>query len=53
MARQALLGGSVHINCPFPEPLYSAGDEAIYQPIYNQFSVGVSKLGRIPKFTKD
>ncbi|EEY44468.1 2-succinyl-5-enolpyruvyl-6-hydroxy-3-cyclohexene-1-carboxylic-acid synthase [Vibrio mimicus] len=32
MTRQALLGGSVHINCPFPEPLYSAGDEAIYQP---------------------
>ncbi|RND29782.1 2-succinyl-5-enolpyruvyl-6-hydroxy-3-cyclohexene-1-carboxylic-acid synthase, partial [Vibrio cholerae] len=32
MTRQALFGGSVHINCPFPEPLYSAGDEAIYQP---------------------
>ncbi len=32
MASQALIGGSVFINCPFPEPLYSAGDEAIYQP---------------------
>ncbi|MGL6172867.1 MAG: 2-succinyl-5-enolpyruvyl-6-hydroxy-3-cyclohexene-1-carboxylic-acid synthase [Vibrio sp.] len=31
LTQQARLGGSVHINCPFPEPLYSNGDEAIYQ----------------------
>ena len=27
MANQARQGGTVHINCPFPEPLYSQGDK--------------------------
>lgn len=27
MANQAQQGGTLHINCPFPEPLYSQGDK--------------------------
>lgn len=30
MHRQAVAGNAVHINCPFPEPLYSDGDKALY-----------------------
>lgn len=30
MHRQAVAGHAVHINCPFPEPLYSDGDKALY-----------------------
>lgn len=29
--KQSQSGGSIHINCPFPEPLYSDGDESVYQ----------------------
>ncbi len=53
MARQALLGGSVHINCPFLSPCIRLGMRRFINPIYNLFSVGVSKLGLIPKFIKD
>jgi len=28
--QQSQLGGSVHINCPFPEPLYSDGEAPLY-----------------------
>ncbi|AIW14534.1 2-succinyl-5-enolpyruvyl-6-hydroxy-3-cyclohexene-1-carboxylic-acid synthase [Vibrio tubiashii] len=31
MHSQAKVGCAVHINCPFPEPLYSAQDKSIYQ----------------------
>jgi len=31
MHSQAKLGGAVHINCPFPEPLYSTQAKSIYQ----------------------
>ena len=31
MFEQAQKGSAVHINCPFPEPLYSAESKAIYQ----------------------
>ncbi|MBE4577342.1 2-succinyl-5-enolpyruvyl-6-hydroxy-3-cyclohexene-1-carboxylic-acid synthase [Vibrio navarrensis] len=30
MHRQAVAGHAVHINCPFPEPLYSDGEKALY-----------------------
>lgn len=29
-AKQKQLGGALHINCPFPEPLYSDGDKNQY-----------------------
>lgn len=53
MARQALLGGSVHINCPFPEPLYSAGDEAIYQPYLQPVQRWREQARPYTKFIKD
>lgn len=28
--QQAMLGGSVHINCPYPEPLYSSHERELY-----------------------
>lgn len=31
MHNQARIGSAVHINCPFPEPLYSTQGKAIYQ----------------------
>ncbi|NVJ56953.1 MAG: 2-succinyl-5-enolpyruvyl-6-hydroxy-3-cyclohexene-1-carboxylic-acid synthase [Vibrionaceae bacterium] len=31
MFEQAQKGSAIHINCPFPEPLYSAESKAIYQ----------------------
>ncbi|MFH0225021.1 2-succinyl-5-enolpyruvyl-6-hydroxy-3-cyclohexene-1-carboxylic-acid synthase [Vibrio furnissii] len=31
LSHQAQHGGSVHFNCPFPEPLYSANDTRVYQ----------------------
>lgn len=31
MFEQAQKGSAVHINCPFPEPLYSAESKAVYQ----------------------
>ncbi|KJY83535.1 2-succinyl-5-enolpyruvyl-6-hydroxy-3-cyclohexene-1-carboxylate synthase [Vibrio galatheae] len=31
MFGQAQSGSAIHINCPFPEPLYSTQDKAIYQ----------------------
>lgn len=31
MQQQALVGHAVHINCPFPEPLYSQQEKSIYQ----------------------
>jgi len=31
MYQQAHSGGAVHINCPFPEPLYSNGKVSLYQ----------------------
>lgn len=37
----------------FLSPCIRLGMRQFINPIYNQFSVGVSKLGRIPKFTKD
>ncbi|NOH99197.1 2-succinyl-5-enolpyruvyl-6-hydroxy-3-cyclohexene-1-carboxylic-acid synthase [Vibrio sp. 99-70-13A1] len=29
--KQASVGGAIHINCPFPEPLYSNNEKALYQ----------------------
>ncbi|PMJ90876.1 2-succinyl-5-enolpyruvyl-6-hydroxy-3-cyclohexene-1-carboxylic-acid synthase [Vibrio sp. 10N.261.55.A7] len=31
MHKQSQQGSAIHINCPFPEPLYSNEDKAIYQ----------------------
>ncbi|GLT17926.1 2-succinyl-5-enolpyruvyl-6-hydroxy-3-cyclohexene- 1-carboxylate synthase [Vibrio zhanjiangensis] len=31
MHRQNLEGGVVHINCPFPEPLYEPAEKSVYQ----------------------
>ncbi|OAJ93841.1 2-succinyl-5-enolpyruvyl-6-hydroxy-3-cyclohexene-1-carboxylic-acid synthase [Vibrio bivalvicida] len=31
MHSQSRLGGAIHINCPFPEPLYSTQAKSIYQ----------------------
>ncbi len=36
--QQAQQGGAIHINCPFPEPLYSTADKALYEDYLN--SVG-------------
>ncbi len=33
--KQSQQGGSIHINCPFPEPLYSSAEESIYQQYLN------------------
>ncbi|MFZ3410412.1 2-succinyl-5-enolpyruvyl-6-hydroxy-3-cyclohexene-1-carboxylic-acid synthase [Vibrio chagasii] len=30
LAKQCSVGGAVHINCPFPEPLYSANSAEMY-----------------------
>ncbi|KAA8597566.1 2-succinyl-5-enolpyruvyl-6-hydroxy-3-cyclohexene-1-carboxylic-acid synthase [Vibrio cyclitrophicus] len=30
LAKQRSVGGAIHINCPFPEPLYSANSAEIY-----------------------
>ncbi|MDN3610470.1 2-succinyl-5-enolpyruvyl-6-hydroxy-3-cyclohexene-1-carboxylic-acid synthase [Vibrio ostreicida] len=31
MTEQALKGGPIHINCPFPEPLYSSESHTVFQ----------------------
>ncbi len=36
--KQAQQGGSIHINCPFAEPLYSKTDKSIYQDYLNGIS---------------
>lgn len=38
MYRQQQFGSAVHINCPFPEPLYSEQDKSIYQSYLAQVS---------------
>ncbi|WP_260259323.1 2-succinyl-5-enolpyruvyl-6-hydroxy-3-cyclohexene-1-carboxylic-acid synthase [Vibrio intestinalis] len=38
MYRQQQFGSTVHINCPFPEPLYSDQDKSIYQDYLAQIS---------------
>ncbi|MCG3744936.1 2-succinyl-5-enolpyruvyl-6-hydroxy-3-cyclohexene-1-carboxylic-acid synthase [Vibrio cincinnatiensis] len=30
LSQQTQLGGTIHINCPFPEPLYSSNDRQFY-----------------------
>ena len=36
MAEQSERGSAVHINCPFPEPLYSEESEGLYQGYISQ-----------------
>ena len=36
MFKQALTGGPIHINCPFPEPLYGNDNDATYSEYLNQ-----------------
>ncbi|MBD0785181.1 2-succinyl-5-enolpyruvyl-6-hydroxy-3-cyclohexene-1-carboxylic-acid synthase [Vibrio sp. Y2-5] len=58
--QQEQSGSAIHINCPFPEPLYSNGDDSQYQDylatigewsqseqIYSQRHFGASKVSLI------
>lgn len=36
MFEQKVQGSAVHINCPFPEPLYSSESKSLYQPYIDQ-----------------
>ncbi|OIQ24776.1 2-succinyl-5-enolpyruvyl-6-hydroxy-3-cyclohexene-1-carboxylic-acid synthase [uncultured Vibrio sp.] len=36
MHQQSQQGSSIHINCPFPEPLYSTSDKTMYQDYVNK-----------------
>jgi len=42
MFEQQEQGSAVHINCPFPEPLYSSESKSLYQPYIEQVEAWLS-----------